>query len=117
MFVIMLLLTALSIVAVVSVVKTREIEISTLQQEAENLLDETGSKINTVYLEGDGFMMNVTLPEKIISANYSISTSSNFLVLTVYGNTYSKALITDVSGNFSQGSNMLRNVGGEVTVL
>ena len=115
--VLMLLISAMSILSVVSIQKTKEIETLKLQQETESVLQEAGGKINTVYLEGSGFSSNVTLPEKIVVFNYTVSIQKNFLVITVQGSSYSKNLLTEnITGNFNAGENMLTNENGMVVI-
>ena len=117
MIIAILLLGTISTISVMSIIKSREIEIFNVRLEAENVLTNTANRINTVYLEGEGFIINVTLPQSIRGFNYSVSTNSNFLVITVLTESFSRNLITNVTGNLAKGSNMLKNVNGEVRVL
>jgi len=112
-----LLLTMLTIISITSIVKTREIEISTVMQETENLLELVGNSINTVYLEGNGFSTNVTLPDRIVNANYTVTIDSGFLVITAQGNSFSKILLTDnIFGQLSNGTFTITNLEGMVVI-
>lgn len=115
--ILIILLSAISIISVVSIIKTGEIEIFNLQRETERILEEMSATINTVYLEGDGFITNVTLPQRIRGFNYTVLLSSQFLIITVQNTSFSTHLFTNVSGEFVKGSNTIKNENGEVKII
>jgi hypothetical protein len=82
-----------------------------------NLLEKVSSKIDTVFLEGDGFSSNITIPETISGLNYSIGMFNGAIWIEVNNITYSKNLLTkNVTGSFNKGQNLLRNENGEVII-
>lgn len=117
MMIMMLLLGAIAIITTVSFTKSNDIETLSLQREAGNTLSEISTKINTVYLEGNGFSSNITLPDRIRGFNYTITTQSNFVIITILDISYSKTILTNVSGTLVHGENKIRNVNGEVQVV
>jgi len=117
MMVFIILIAAISVISAVSFMKTREIQISNLQREAGNLLRDVGGSINTVYLEGDGFQTIVSIPDKIIGFDYSISISSNYLTISVQDTSFSRALLTNATGSFQEGENTIANVDGAVEII
>ena len=118
LMIMMFLIGALSVAGGASFIKTQEIQVFTQQQQAEDLAQEVGGKINMVHLEGDGFTINVSLPSSLSGAPYNISVTKNFLLVTVQNISYPATLLTkNVSGQFIQGANTLKNDHGEVKIL
>ena len=112
-----ILLVMLAAIAVASTAKTRDINAYAFQREADSVLGYAGSKINTAYLEGDGFETNITLPERIMGFDYNVSVEDDYLVINSSGMGYSKLLATNVSGQLAKGLNVVRNEKGEVKVI
>jgi hypothetical protein len=104
----------------------RGMRYSKIEIESLAFIENARSKINTVYLEGDGFSLNLTLPENLtvkISDRpelfyYTFIIDGNSIILDVYGfNNYVKTLLTeDVNGSLRIGTNSIRNVGGTVVI-
>jgi hypothetical protein len=90
---------------------------STLRIEADNTLFMVKSKLETAFLEGDGFSTNFTLPQRIMGFDYSVNISSGFLFIGINNDTYSSPLITkDITGVPRKGENMLRNINGRLVI-
>jgi hypothetical protein len=110
----------LGIMAVVMVYVIQSIEntsASTVGLEAQQRLSFIKSKIETAFLEGDGFSTNLTLPEQIMNLNYSVSIDSGFVLIEINNMTYSSPLITkDITGAPRKGENLLRNVNGRLVI-
>lgn len=85
--------------------------------EFRKVLDTIGGKIDTVYLEGDGFQTNVTIPYRVSGISYPVDLNEGLLWITVQNRTYTRRLLTnDVSGTFKKGVNTLKNVDGVVVI-
>jgi hypothetical protein len=110
----------LGIMAVVMVYVIQSIEntsASTVGLEAQQRLSFIKSKIETAFLEGDGFSTNLTLPEQIMNLNYSVGIDSGFVLIEINNMTYSSPLITkDITGAPRKGENLLRNVNGRLVI-
>jgi hypothetical protein len=90
---------------------------STMGLEAGKVLSSVKSKLDTAFLEGDGFSTNFTLPQQIMSVDYSVNISSGFLLIEVANATYSNPLITkDITGTPRKGENALKNVNGRLVI-
>lgn len=90
---------------------------STLRIEADKTLFMVKSKLETAFLEGDGFSTNFTLPQRIMGFDYSVNISSGFLFMGIKNDTYSDPLITkDITGVPRKGENVLRNVNGRLVI-
>ncbi len=86
--------------------------------EVEDLITSVAEKINTVWLEGHGFSTNITIPETVVDNPYTMQVISNYVLLTVLGEDYTKPIITrNVSGNFTLGTvNLLSNMGDHINI-
>lgn len=118
MIVLMLMVALLTVLSITSMIKTDEVSINNMQREAEDVLRNVGDKINTVYFEGDGFMTNVTIPDRILGFDYNISVNSKFIIIEAGHQTFSKVLFANVTnaGNFVKGTNNIKNVGGAIKI-
>ena len=74
-------------------------------------LSSVSGKINTAWLEGEGFSSNVTLPMTIAGQPYELNISDNYLVVKLLGEEHMNVLITNnLTGNFTIGAlNRLTN--------
>lgn len=83
-----------------------------------NLLETVAGKINTAWLEGDGFSTNVTIPETVASLDYTLNVTSNYVLLTIMEEDYIKPIITqNVTGDFTIGDiNTLTNTGEHIKI-
>ena len=95
-----------------------DINVSTNDLHANKFLDSVSSRVDTVFLEGDGFLTNYTMPDTILGRNYSVSIERGFVFLNFSGRVYVKRLITkNVTGNLEKGENTIKNVNGVVAIL
>ena len=118
MAVFIVLMAAFGVIVYAVVVNMAEISKTKKDLEAENTLSMVSEKINIAVLEGDGFSVNLTLPEKIFGLNYSFSLDSNHLVLNLSGNFYHRVLLTkNITGLPSPGKNLIYNNKGEIIIL
>ena len=68
-------------------------------------------------IEGDGFSMSVTTPDRILRMDYTVSLLSNEVILRLDGHIYIKYLLTDnVTGDVVKGTNIITNVDGEIFI-
>jgi hypothetical protein len=117
MFIFAIFMAAVVIAFFVSSVKVQEVRSHQELLEIDDLLTKVSEKINTVWLEGEGFSTNLTLPATVAGVGYGMNTSSNYLVATVSGADYMKVLITqNVSGSLKVGLNTLTNMGDHIEV-
>lgn len=94
-----------------------DINVSTIDLNANSFLDVVSGKVDTVFLEGSGFSANLTLPEKIFGMNYSLNIRNGFLFLNISSRIYTKRLLTrNVTGNIKKGYNIIENVNGVVVI-
>jgi hypothetical protein len=92
-------------------------EKAALDFEAGRILNLISSRINTAYLEGNGFSIGLSIPEKIGLNNYTLQLENNIMWLNVTGASYSRKLLTsNISGTLSWGENTLENVNGMVVI-
>ena len=117
MILFILFLLAVSIAMVVAVNRSQAISQAQIDLESNKVLREVADKINIAYMEGDGFSMDVTLPESILRINYTIDIHSNEVIMTVYGSTYIRYLLTNnVTGVPVKGTNTITNRNGEIMI-
>lgn len=87
---------------------------------ANNLAYHISKELNMVYLMGDGFHINLTLPNYVISSSYEVHIENNFVYLSMSDppSTYIQPLIFNSSYlSLSPGKiNEVYNVGGKVHV-
>jgi len=85
--------------------------------EARKMIDLAADRMNTAYLGGDGFSINLSLPETIMNQNYTLYPEGTLLWLEVNGNSFHRVLLTDnITGDISPGKNNLRNVNGGLVI-
>ena len=117
MILFVLFLVAVTVALAVSVQRSQIISQAQIDLESNKILREVGDRINIAYLEGDGFSINATLPERILRLDYTISISSNEVILRLDGKTYVKYLLTNnVTGDFVKGTNRITNRNGEIII-
>jgi len=94
-----------------------DIGTSTVDLHADTFLDKIAGKIDTVFLEGHGFSLNLTLPEKLYGMNYSVRIKNGFILLNLTDRIYTRRLVTrNVTGELKVGKNILENVDGIVVI-
>ena len=107
----------LAVAMVYAMQNLQAVSSSRMGLEAGKVLSLAKSKLDTAFLEGDGFSTNFTLPQQIMSQDYSVNISSGFLLIEVANATYSNPLITkDIEGAPRKGDNALRNVNGRLMI-
>ncbi|MFH1978468.1 MAG: hypothetical protein ABIJ92_04025 [Candidatus Aenigmatarchaeota archaeon] len=117
MIIFMMLIIVLSLAAWISSTKTQEVNTIKTNRDVGVVLNVIVSKIDTAFLEGDGFSTDMYLPANITSVDYTVQIVQNQVLITHRGLTYSKRLLTDdVQGSTSKGFNMIRNVDGTVII-
>ena len=117
MLLFMLFLVAVAAAMAVSMNRSHAIAQAQVDLASNNVLGSAADKINTAFLEGHGFSTNITLPERILRMDYTVTLSSNEVILRIGDNTYIRNLLTpNVSGSFMKGTNMVLNRDGEIIV-
>src|SRR4030042_3517011 len=110
MLIFVFFVAVLTVVLVAVLQNTQDVYSSTLDLEAESTLSMVKSKLDTAFLEGSGFSTRFTLPETLMSFNYSINISSSFLVLEANNRSYSNLLLTNSTAGFPRkGENSVRH--------
>ena len=113
-----MLLSVLAIGATVSWIRIYGISEASKNLEISNLLDDIAGKINIAFLEGDGFSINVTVPQNILGKDYSITLYKNNVVIYFANATYSKSVLTEnITGTIRKGINIVTNRDGEIVLI
>jgi len=118
-FLILFVLFLVAIIFAMTVSINRSHVISNAQQDLEvnMVLGSMASKINIAYLEGDGFSMNVTLPERILREEYTVEVASNEVIIRIGTKAYVEYILTtNVTGTFSKGTNTIENSNGVIEI-
>jgi len=117
-FIFGILLSVLTLGMWVSLNKTREVNRYQVKLEVDYVLTTVAEKINTVWLEGEGFSTNVTIPETVTGKVYTLNMTSNYIILTLETNEYVKPIIMqNLTGNFTIGAvNNLYNRGDYIEI-
>lgn len=107
----------LIIVFAVNFQKTAEIRASSESIEADRLIGLAADRINTVFLEGQGFSSELSLPPSVGAVNYSVSINGSIAYLVVREDYYQRTLMTsNVQGQLMPGRNIIRNSNGTISV-
>ena len=110
-------LVAVSIALFSSINRSNAIMQAQIDLETEKAISSLADKINTAYLEGDGFYMNVTLPARILRINYTIQVNANQIILNLDNASYVKNVLTDnITGQPAKGINTVYNLDGEIFI-
>jgi hypothetical protein len=110
-------LIALTLVVVAAWNNIVNINESTIDFEANRILNLATDRINTAYLEGHGFSISLVIPEKIGVYDYTLDIEENSLWLTINEVSYSNRLLTsNVTGNLQGGENKIENVNGGIVI-
>ena len=118
MAVFIVLMAAFGVMIYAALGNIAEISKTKKDLEAEKTLSMVSGNINTAVLEGDGFSVNLTLPEKILGLEYSFSLDSNYLVLNLSNSFYHRVLLTkNITGLPLPGKNLIYNNKGEIIIL
>ena len=118
MFIFGIFMTAVILSMVFAYNKSMEIDRYQRQVEIESLLKTVADKIDTVWLEGEGFSSNITVPMTVTDYAYTLNMSDNYLILTVMQSDYIKPILTsNITGNFSMGGvSTLENKGSFIEI-
>lgn len=85
--------------------------------EASRIIDLAAGRINTAYIEGNGFSINLVVPEKLGLYNYTLQLDGNMIWLHTLNVTYSRKLLTpDITGTLAAGENKISNVDGAIVI-
>ena len=110
-------LVALTLVAIAAWNNIVNINESTIDFEANRILNLIRDRINTAYLEGHGFSIGLVIPEKIGVYDYTLDIEENSLWLTINEFSYSSRLLTsNITGNLQGGENKIENVNGGIVI-
>ena len=118
LFIFGIFLSALLIGMWVSASKTAEIRVGQKDLEINDVLTSVSDKINTAWLEGEGFSTNVTLPESVAGADYEINVTANYIILWTGDSHYLRTVITNnITGELTEGAtNNIRNTGDGLVI-
>ncbi len=117
MLLFILFLVAITTALMVSINRSHSISQARLDLSADNVLSSISNRINTAYLEGDGFSIKVTLPERILRMDYTVEVSSNEVILRMEGKAYIDYILTNnVTGSFVTGTNIITNRNSEIII-
>jgi hypothetical protein len=117
MILFIIFMSALSVALYISIERTQDLSRTEVELEANKLLNDVSNKINTAFLEGDGFLINLTLPGKVFGRDYVIGVYSNYVRVEIDNVTYIKGLLTDnITGSLETGTNLVENRKGAVVI-
>lgn len=117
MLLFILFLVAITTALMVSINRSHSISQAQLDLTANGVLSSISDRINTAYLEGDGFSIRVTLPERILRMDYTVDVSSNEVILRMEGKAYIDYILTNnVTGSFATGTNVITNRNSEIMI-
>jgi hypothetical protein len=110
-------LVALTLVVLAAWNNIVNIDKSTIDFETNRIMNLISNRINTVYLEGDGFSIGLVVPGQIGVYNYTLDIEGNTLWLTVNEFSYSRRLLTsNITGSLGKGENTIENSNGEIVI-
>jgi hypothetical protein len=112
------------IIAVVVIAVTYNVQTTTTGMNREmadsvikDAMESIQGSLDMVFMGGDGFSANITIPEKIGGSNYTINITSGFLVINVSGNIKGAKLMADnITGIIKKGDNTITNAGGGLII-
>jgi len=92
-------------------------ETTYIEFEASRIIDLASGRINTAYLEGSGFSINLVIPEKLGLYNYTLQLDGNMIWLHALNVSYSRKLLTpNITGTLAAGENKISNVNGTIVI-
>jgi len=113
MMIMIILLAAIGVMLVFNFQKSQEFLISNEDLNAQILLGKIKNKIDTAYLEGEGFTTDLFLPSDLDGSNYSVSIKENFVTIRSSFSDHTIPLLTNnINGSLIKGKNTLKNVNG-----
>lgn len=117
MIVFMVLLAAMGVFLGFNFQKSREFFFLNEDLNADALLQKIKIKLDSVFLEGNGFVTSLYLPADVSGANYSVIVSKNFVTIISTSSAHTKPLLTsNVTGTLRAGKNTLTNVLGGIVI-
>ncbi len=118
MFIFGILLSAVVMGAWISGVRTAEISLEQKKLEINDVMMTVSEKINTVWLEGEGFSTNLTLPGLIASTQYELNITKSSVSIKIGDDHYLGRIITNnVSGTLVKGGvSTLTNMGDYIRI-
>ncbi|MBI4175676.1 MAG: hypothetical protein HY518_00590 [Candidatus Aenigmarchaeota archaeon] len=112
-----ILLAAITVAAIISLQKTQLAYEDQTEIEASKLLNSIVTKINSAHIVGDGFSINITLPQDMFTYNYTVTFDSNNVIIQVNGAAYLAALLTsNITGTLGPGVSTISNVNGGIVI-
>lgn len=113
----MIFIAVLTIASFYSLQRVHSVVIYRTEFEATKVLNDVSNKIDIAFLEGDGFMINASLPESILGHDYEITITENVITLTTDNVTYSRILLTqNITGSIVKGQNLIYNNNGLIVI-
>ena len=117
----MLVLAVLIIVIIVALFfswnKINEIRDLKIETEAGGVLANIKDAIEIAYIEGDGFAIMLSVPEKINSMDYSVKLEDGLIILNISQRIYMKSVaVKNITGNIKRGLNVIKNVNGSIVI-
>lgn len=117
MIIFALFLAALTISFYYSWSRSTDISTAHIEIESQKVIDMITSKLDTAFLQGDGFSINMTVPEYAGSFDYSLHSEGSSIWIEVNNRTFSgHILANNFTGNLKKGRNLIRNVNGELVI-
>lgn len=87
------------------------------QRVAATLADRVGFQLDLALVQGDGFSREFTLPETIRGAPYNVSLLDGTVLVEYEGSdVLADTAARNVTGNVTNGTNLVRNQGGLLNV-
>ena len=88
-----------------------------IEFEASRIIDLAAGRINTAYIEGNGFSINLVMPEKLGLYDYTLQFDGNMIWLHALNVSYSRKLLTpNITGTLASGENKISNVNGIIVI-
>ncbi len=110
-------MVALSAALYISMERSQSLVNTKIALESTKVLNDVANKINTAFLEGHGFFINLTIPIHLFGRDYSIAIYSNYIRLEVENTTYFKPMLTEnITGSLVKGKNLVENRNGVIVI-
>lgn len=97
--------------------KDQEYFANSVAYDSEALASSISMALDTAFVEGNGFSINITLPADIDGLKYSVIIYPNIVCINVGSrHYYHNTIVRKVVGNFSSGINVIKNVEGIIKI-
>jgi hypothetical protein len=94
-----------------------EMNTAAIESETRVVVNAIAGKLDTVYLEGDGFSTNLTVPQLISGMNYTLELTAGTVWVTLENRSYGRVVLpSNISGTLRKGVNILRNSNGMIVI-